>query len=267
MAEGTEDTGSNGSPPEPRPSGPPSGGASGPPSGPPSGPLNGPLNGPSPRRPERRWPLLAVLLGGIGLVVGVIGILVGAGAFDSDSNSGGGQDPGQGQATQVRTEAAPTPAQASAPTPPSAPPSTPPSASASSADGTHAFGETWKFPDGVEVTVSAPRTFTPTQGASGHKTGNKALAVEVAVRNGAGERLDLDTVAVRARDAGGRELADVFDAEAEPPMLGFHGSLLTGRKAVGAYGFDLPPGSADRLDVEVSVGFTQPSAFWSGPVP
>ncbi|WP_369147514.1 hypothetical protein [Streptomyces sp. R44] len=93
------------------------------------------------------------------------------------------------------------------------------------------------------------------------------MVVDVAVRNGTGERIDLGSVVVTGRDAEGRELARVFDAE-PPPVLGLHGTLLAGRKAVGGYGFDLPPGSAREVDVEVGIGPDgRPSAFWSGRIP
>ncbi|MFF8378636.1 hypothetical protein ACF07V_21200 [Streptomyces sp. NPDC015661] len=224
------------------------------PSGPPpSGPPSGPLSGPPPRRPAGRWTVLALLIGGIGLVVGVFGILMGAGAFD-----GGGRATGE------------TPGPSSPTTPPSrsAESTAPPAPTARlSDDGVHAFGGTQKYGDGVEVTVSAPRTFSPSQGASGHKAGNQAVAVDVAVRNGSGGRLDLGGVVVTGRDAEGRELARVFDAE-PPPVLGLHGTLLPGRKAVGVYGFDLPPGSAMAVDIEVALGFDgRPSAFWGGRIP
>ncbi|MEV4429294.1 hypothetical protein AB0K23_28705 [Streptomyces sp. NPDC049602] len=224
------------------------------PSGPgPSGPPSGPLSDPPPRRPAKKWTLLAVLLGGIGLVVGVVGILMGAGAFDSGAR-------GTGESAGAAT------------LPPSAPrsagPTTPPASTAPSAgDGPHAFGEPQKYADGIELTVSAPKTFSPSQGASGHKAGNRAVIVDVAVRNGTDKRLDLGTVVVRGRDAEGRELASVVDA-GPPPVLGLQGSLLSGRKAVAAYGFDLPAGSANELDMEVSIGFDgRTSAFWSGPIP
>ncbi|MFD2010562.1 hypothetical protein [Streptomyces narbonensis] len=89
------------------------------------------------------------------------------------------------------------------------------------------------------------------------------MTVQVTVRNGGGERLELALVQVSARDGDGREAVRIFDTE--PDLgLGLTGDLLPGRKAVAAYGFDVPPGEVAVLDVEVRVGFGMPSAFWGG---
>lgn len=225
-----------------------------PPAGPPSGPLNGLT--PDPPPPRKRMLLLA-LVGGIVLVFGVVGILAAAGAFEKD---------GRGGATDSPTPSVP---RASASTPSTAPiPPTPPT-SAGRSPGTPsaadvlAFGATQRYEDGVEVTVSAPDRFTPSEAAAGHKAGNTAVTVEVTVRNGSDERLELALVQVSARDGDGREAKRIFDVE---PDLGsgLTGALLPGRKAVAVYGFDVPPGKGAALDVEVRIGFQRPSAFWGG---
>ncbi|MDV5149387.1 DUF4352 domain-containing protein [Streptomyces sp. SBC-4] len=130
----------------------------------------------------------------------------------------------------------------------------------------HAFGAAQRYEDGVEVTVSAPVGFTPSQAAVGHKAGNTAVTVQVTVRNGTDERIELALVQVSARDGDGREATRVFDAATELGS-GLTGALLPGRKAVAAYGFDMPPGKGAVLDVEVKVGFERPSAFWGGVIP
>ncbi|MER5707138.1 DUF4352 domain-containing protein [Streptomyces sp. NPDC002122] len=222
-----------------------------PPAGPPSGPLNGPPPDPT---PPRKQTLLLVLIGGIVLVFGVVGILAAAGAFEKD---------GPGGATDSPTPSAP---RASASTPLAAP--TPPASAGRtpgtpSAAGVLAFGATQRYDDGVEVTVSAPDRFTPSEAAAGHKAGYTAVTVQVTVRNGSDERLELALLQVSARDGDGREATRIFDVE---PDLGsgLTGALLPGRKAVAVYGFDVPPGKGATLDVEVRIGFQTPSAFWGG---
>jgi hypothetical protein len=92
------------------------------------------------------------------------------------------------------------------------------------------------------------------------------VTVEITVTNGSDARLELATVQVRGRDGAGREASRVFDAG--PDLgLGLTGTLLPGRRAVAAHGFDLPPRAADVLDVEVTVGFDREAGVWSGPVP
>lgn len=223
------------------------------PAGPPSGPPSGPLNaGPSPqrpspdRRPPRRRILLFALVGGLVLVVGLVGVLLGAGAFD-----GGGGGGGSGSVSVREGEA-------TAGTPP--PPAEPSPSS---------FGRTQRYADGVEVTVSEPVPFTPTAAAAGHTAGHRAVTMSVTVRNGSGARLELAVVTVMARDGAGRELGRVFDTT--PDLgIGLAGSVAPGKRAVAAYGFDVPPGSgagSSVLDVEVRIGFDRPPLLWTGTAP
>ncbi|MFD3662171.1 DUF4352 domain-containing protein [Streptomyces sp. NPDC058659] len=123
-----------------------------------------------------------------------------------------------------------------------------------------------RYEDGAEVSVSPPVRFTPSQAAAGHKAGNTAVTVQITVRNGTDERLELALVQVSARDGDGREATRVFDVEPELGS-GLTGTLLPGRKAVAVYGFDVPPGKGAVLDVEVKIDFERPSAFWGGPIP
>ncbi|MFE6228375.1 hypothetical protein [Streptomyces sp. NPDC057854] len=213
-----------------------------PPSGPPPGPLSG-----STARPPRRRGWLPALIGVLVLAVGVAGLLAGTGAFR-------GGDGGETPAPPAPSSAAGTTTASGTP-----PPGTSPAA------GLLPFGRTHRFPDGVEVTVSAPERFTPADTSAGHKDGNIAVKVEVTVRNGSGERLDLVTVVVRGRDGDGREAVRVFDAGQN--VMALSGGLLPGRKAVADHGFDLPPPAADPFEVEVNVGFDGDSAFWGGAVP
>ncbi|WP_030313545.1 hypothetical protein [Streptomyces flavochromogenes] len=78
--------------------------------------------------------------------------------------------------------------------------------------------------------------------------------------------LDLATVVVQVRDGEGWEGARVFDGAPPHLGLGLPGTLLPGRKAVGGYGFDMPPAENPVLDVEVKVGPGRPALFWSGDV-
>ncbi|MGW4056166.1 hypothetical protein ACWENA_35625 [Streptomyces sp. NPDC004779] len=242
-------------------------GADGRPSGsgePPSGPPPGPLSGPSPRPPRRRAWLLAVV-GVLVLAVGVSGLLAGTGAFgdgDGERTAPPAAPVSAAGDTGAPVNRPPTTAEATAPT--SAPATAPTSASPSEAsgEGLVPFGRSHRYEGGVEVTVSAPKRFTPAPSSAGHAAGNIAVAVEVTVRNDSGERLELSTVIVRGRDADGRETGGVFDADAG--ILPLSGGLLPGRKAVAVYGFDVPRAAATLLEVEVGVGFGGDSAFWFG---
>ncbi|MFH8255857.1 DUF4352 domain-containing protein [Streptomyces roseolus] len=222
--------------------------------GPPDGPPPGPLSGPDPAPPRRRTWLLA-LAGVLVLAVGVAGLLVGAGAFGDDDGGGSG----------ATASASPPARTASGPASPSASPArgatTPPPESA----GLLPFGRTHRFAGGIEVTVSPPERFTPAQSSAGHKDGNIAVKVDVTVRNGSDERIKLTTVVVRGRDGDGRETAQVFDPE--QVVMPLEGDLLPGRRTVAAYGFDLPPGAGNTLEVGVGVGFDGDAVHWAGELP
>ncbi|MEV6204181.1 DUF4352 domain-containing protein [Streptomyces sp. NPDC051771] len=212
--------------------------------GPPAGPPPGPLSGPAPAPPRGRTWLLA-LTGVLVLAVGVVGLLVGTGAFGGDGGGGGGGAASASPPASPRTET-----------------TTPPPESA----GLLPFGRTHRYADGVEVTVSAPERFVPSDTSAGHRAGYTTVTVQVTVRNGSQERLELAVVQVRGRDGDGRETERVFDA-AQDLGSGHTGTLLPGRRAVAAYAFDVPPGTGSVLDVEVSVDFTGDSAFWGGKLP
>ncbi|NML51462.1 DUF4352 domain-containing protein [Streptomyces sp. R302] len=218
--------------------------------GPPVGPPPGPLSGPPPTPPRRRTWLLA-LIGVLVLAVGVTGLLIGTGAFGDDDGGGDGG-----------------PAVTSPPAPPASTVRETPEATtaAPAPEGPLPFGRTHRYADGVEVTVSAPERFVPSDTSAGHRAGYTAVTVQVTVRNASRERLELGIVQVRGRDGDGREADRVFDT-AQDLGFGHTGTLLPGRKAVAAYGFDVPPGTGSVLEVEVGVGFTGDSAFWGGGLP
>ncbi|MFF0484313.1 hypothetical protein [Streptomyces sp. NPDC004435] len=197
------------------------------------------------------------MVGILVLAVGVSGLRAGTGAF------------GDGDGEKTAPPAAPVSAAGDTPTPVNRPPTsaqatapTSVSPSEASGEGLVPFGRSHRYEGGVEVTVSAPKRFTPAPSSAGHAAGNIAVAVEVTVRNDSGERLELSTVIVQGRDADGRETGRVFDADAG--ILPLSGGLLPGRKAVAVYGFDVPREAATLLEVEVGVGFGGDSAFWFG---
>ncbi|MFJ5075366.1 hypothetical protein ACIP8Z_12285 [Streptomyces sp. NPDC088553] len=202
-------------------------------------------------------------MGGLVLVVGLVGVLIGAGAFGGGDRGGGtaGDSPSPPPASVSPSGSATAPRISSPPT------STPPTSRTATGEGAaRAFGQTQGYEDGVEVTVSAPVPFTPSDSAAGHLEGNLAVALQITVHNGGDQRLDLATVVVQVRDGEGREGTRVFGGAPPHLGLGLSGTLLPGKKAVGGYGFDLPPAENPVLDVEVGVGHDRPALFWSGDV-
>lgn len=194
---------------------------------------------------NRRMSFTGATLGGLAIVLSIIGVLIVNDAFEDLERELG----------TTETTAPATPGTSPPPGEGTTTPATP---------GALDFNTAQRYEDGLQVTVSAPRPFSPSDTAAGHSPGNRAVTVEVTVRNGSEERLNLDLVSVEAKDADGRAVERIFD-NAKDLTGGLSGTLLPGRQSVAAYAFDLPREAASSLDVEVRPGFDYESAVWSGP--
>jgi hypothetical protein len=119
--------------------------------------------------------------------------------------------------------------------------------------------ETSVYDDDVQVTVSAPKPYSPTEFAVGHTEGNQAYQVTVTIENGGKEKYDTSLVTVDAR-AGkdGVTAEQIFDGDTGG---GFEGMILPGKKATVTVAFDAPA-DAKNLTVEVSPGFEYDASQW-----
>ncbi|MFG2530916.1 hypothetical protein [Streptomyces sp. NPDC048516] len=149
-------------------------------------------------------------------------------------------------------------------------PSPKPKAAGAPGSGPVSFDTTWCFKNGVQVTVSAPKPYTPRtmrhDWQRGYTPGNRTRAVEVTIRNGSTNMVDLEElISIGATDANGRGAQAVF--EGEDPSRGLGKTLLLpGMKKVMTQGFALPPSAAKRMGVEVSLNVAADRrALWSGP--
>ncbi|ALC22742.1 DUF4190 domain-containing protein [Streptomyces pristinaespiralis] len=122
-----------------------------------------------------------------------------------------------------------------------------------------AADETSAYEDNVEVTVSAPKPYTPGEFAIGHTKGNKAYQVTITIENAGKEKFDTSLVTADAR-AGkdGVTAEQIFDDKAG---TGFEGTILPGKKATVTFAFDAPA-DAKNLTVEVSPGFDYDASQW-----
>ncbi|MDT9686029.1 DUF4190 domain-containing protein [Streptomyces sp. TRM76323] len=118
--------------------------------------------------------------------------------------------------------------------------------------------ETIIYDDDLKITVSAAKSFTPSDISSGHTAGNKAYKVTVVVENGSKEKFDADMVLLEAR-AGkdGVTAEQVYD----DGLDGVTGTVAPGKKATGTYAFDVPA-DAKTLTVEVTPGFEHEAQQW-----
>ncbi|ATW48876.1 DUF4352 domain-containing protein [Streptomyces peucetius] len=122
-----------------------------------------------------------------------------------------------------------------------------------------AADETSVYDDDVQVTVSAPKPYTPGEFAVGHTKGNEAYQVTITIENAGKEKYDANLVTVDAR-AGkdGVTAEQIFDDKAG---TGFEGTILPGKKATVTLAFDAPA-DAKNLTVEVSPGFDYDASHW-----
>lgn len=126
------------------------------------------------------------------------------------------------------------------------------------------FGQTFAYEDGIKVTVSKPRAYTPDQFAAGHDKGNKAFQVTVTIVNGSQETLDVAGALVDASDAEGAQASAIFDGSNATTM--FQGSVLPGKQAKGDFAFSVPAKAAGELQVELAPTILDhEKAIWIGP--
>ncbi|MFJ8668306.1 DUF4190 domain-containing protein [Streptomyces sp. NPDC093600] len=122
-----------------------------------------------------------------------------------------------------------------------------------------AAGKASVYDDGIKVTVSEARAYSPGEGASGHTEGNKAYQVTVVIENGGKEKFDAGLATLDAR-AGkdGVAAEQIYD---EKVGTGFSGTILPGKKATVVYAFDAPA-DARSLSVDVSPGLGHNASQW-----
>lgn len=124
---------------------------------------------------------------------------------------------------------------------------------------TLADGDTSIYDDDLEVTVSAPKPYSPSEYAIGHTAGNKAYVVTIMVENSGKEKFDAGLFLAEAR-AGkdGVTAEEIFD---DSVGEGFTGTILPGKKATVKFAFDAPA-DAKVLTVEVTPGISHDATQW-----
>jgi len=131
-------------------------------------------------------------------------------------------------------------------------------------DGVAAFGERFRYKDGLVVTVTKPAKFKPSQYAAGHKRGNVGVLITVKIQNTSAEPFDAAIVQVDMK-AGedGNAASDVVDLGGSIELgTGFSGTIAAGRSATAKYGFSIRPADVGLINVEVTPDFEhEPSIF------
>ncbi|MFH8615213.1 DUF4352 domain-containing protein [Streptomyces sp. NPDC017979] len=133
----------------------------------------------------------------------------------------------------------------------------------SGAGGAYAPGDTASYDDGLKVTVTAAKKFTPGEYAAGHASGNKAYKVTVSLENTGTKNFDTVLTIVDARaGADGVTAEKIYD---DAVGMGFDGNVAPGKKATVTFGFS-SPAEAKNLTVEVTPGFDYGPVQWELPV-
>lgn len=123
-------------------------------------------------------------------------------------------------------------------------------------------GDTAKYNNGVQVTVSKPTAYTvdPNTLVSGHTNGNKAYKLTVTIKNNGSKVFDKPLVQTKAR-VNGKEADEVDDDKHGILHHDFGNSISPGATASVEMVFDAPP-TAKELDVEVTPDLLLDSVHW-----
>ncbi|MFG2296556.1 DUF4190 domain-containing protein [Streptomyces sp. NPDC048603] len=124
-----------------------------------------------------------------------------------------------------------------------------------------AFGKTYRYQDGVEVTVTEVKGYKPEPNAYMPDRPTSAAKVTATIKNGSDKKIEIRLALPSARDDKGVEVDRLFDDEVYKP---FEGTLLPGQSATAVFGYGLTEGTKG-LQFEISpaaVGYE--NAIWSG---
>ncbi|MER5728610.1 DUF4190 domain-containing protein [Streptomyces sp. NPDC002138] len=123
------------------------------------------------------------------------------------------------------------------------------------------FGQTFRYDDGVEVTVKEAAGYTPEPNKYDPSRPKFAAKVTVSITNNSKDKLELRAALPSARDDKGLESKRMYDFTVEHP---FSGSLLPGQSATGVFAFGLPEGTKG-IQFEIAPGISKyDGAIWSG---
>lgn len=126
-----------------------------------------------------------------------------------------------------------------------------------------AWGQTYTYEDGIQVTVQGVTPYKPSSTAYPPEARNaNAVKVTVKIANNSGSALDVNLVLPHARDDQGVEAEMAFDGSV-PKM--FKGSVLAGESMTGTFAFVVPKGTKS-LHFEIAPGTPYDDAIWSGPI-
>ncbi|MER6320211.1 DUF4352 domain-containing protein [Streptomyces sp. NPDC001581] len=121
------------------------------------------------------------------------------------------------------------------------------------------FGETVTYPNGLKVSLSAPKKYVTKNKYS--KVGN-AVEMTLTITNGSSSTHNVIYAMPNVRDENGMTAKLVFDGDV-PKMV--KGDILPGESASGVVAFEVPEGT-ERISADISPGILLPHAKFSGSI-
>lgn len=106
------------------------------------------------------------------------------------------------------------------------------------------FGDTYTWPDGLAVTVSAPEVVEPSEYAAGTVDGQENLAFTITVSNGTSEDVESSMILLTVVSAG-HEASEIIDTDWEYPTS----TILPGKDLTWKVAYSV----ADPADLQVTV--------------
>ncbi|MFI8361419.1 DUF4190 domain-containing protein [Streptomyces sp. NPDC085612] len=208
--------------------------------------------------PNRVMAIVGTALGGLGLVASVAGFFITVSVFENDGGYAHSIDYGDDpEDLYPGDEPWPTV-------------SRPPSPSASQVPGLTSalpFGETFTYPNGVKVSLSAPTKYEP-KGITARERIKNAIQLTVTITNGSKEPHEVIYAMPNVRDDKGMTADMVFDSGGSagstvPKMI--RGSILPGETASGIVAFEVPEGTKS-ITADISAGTLLDDVKYAGTI-
>ncbi|MGW5348034.1 DUF4190 domain-containing protein, partial [Streptomyces sp. NPDC004050] len=122
------------------------------------------------------------------------------------------------------------------------------------------FGETYTYPNGIKVSLSAPKEYVS---KNRYSTVGNAVQITLTITNGTAENHNVIHAVPEVRDDKGMTAKLAFDGGDMPKFI--RGDILPGQSASGIITYEVPEGTTS-LNASISPGILMPSAKFAGPI-
>ncbi|MFK0253181.1 DUF4352 domain-containing protein [Streptomyces sp. NPDC090445] len=122
------------------------------------------------------------------------------------------------------------------------------------------FGETYTYPNGIKVSLSAPKEYVS---KNRYSTVRNAVQITMTITNGSTENHNVIHAVPEVRDDKGMTAQLAFDGGDMPRFI--RGDILPGQSASGIITYEVPEGTTG-LSASISPGILMPGAKFAGPI-